>query len=152
MCAGISFPISQIDDLELHRFLTSKQVAGRSDDGYLETFFWDARPFLPVLEEGKVHLYDWGNREKTLKMPRTGWAKIESLRDGQWDWLSPKAVTIPAFRGCEKKKWFRILGGIKAVKVRYHNIVRVYMITAKSDQNFLNLTGHDRMPYARIVY
>ena len=122
------------------------------DDGYLENFFWDARPFLPVEDEGEIHLYDWGNRERGERMPRTGWAKLESLRDGQWDWLSPKVVNIPAFTGYEKKKWFRIVGGIKAVKVRYHNIIRVYMITVKANQDFLRLTGHDRMPYAKIIY
>ena len=152
MCAGISFPLSLVDDNELHRFLTTKEIAGRADDGYLEIFFWDARPFLPVLEEGKVHLYDWGNREKDLKLPKTGWAMQESLRDGRWDWLSPKLVLIPAFMGSEKKKWFLTPEGIKAIKVRYHNITRVYMITSKASQEYLRFTGHDRMPMAKIVY
>jgi len=42
--------------------------------------------------------------------------------------------------------------GVTAIKVKYHNITRVYLITKKADQEFVKLTGHDRMPIGKIVY
>ncbi|PIR94502.1 hypothetical protein COT97_00975 [Candidatus Falkowbacteria bacterium CG10_big_fil_rev_8_21_14_0_10_39_11] len=146
MCAGLSFDIDIINPDELdHFFLPAEYDKHRRGDR-VEVFFWDRKPFLPVEEDDGVHLYSWGNREKDVKMPKTGWAKLESIQDGRWDWLAPKIVKIPSLSGCEKKKWFKTPAGIKGLKVRYHNIIRVYLITQKANQNFQTKIGHDRMP------
>jgi len=152
MCAGITFFLDKIDEQELSRFLTPEEFAKQKRGKLLETFYWQKRPFLPVMEDGEVHLLDWGNREATLKMPKTGWAKLESVRDGLWDYLHPKQVIIPSLQGYEKRKWFKTPQGIKGIRVRYHNVMRVYLLTTKADQAFREYTKHDRMPVGLISY
>lgn len=153
MCAGISFPIDTINAKELDQFFKPDELEKQRKGDVVETYFWQARPFLPAEDEsGEVHLYHWGNRDKMLKMPKTGWARLESLQDGRWDWLSPKKVWIPSLYGYEKRKWFRTPVGIEGVRVRLNNVTRVYILTQKADQKFKNYTGHDRMPVGKIVY
>lgn len=152
MCAGLSFHIDNLNRKELSRFFTPDEFGKQRKGDSVQVFFWQHRPFLPVEEEGTLHLYDWGNREPNLKLPKTGWAKIESVRDGKWDWLSPKTVNIPSIMGYEKKKWFKTPEGLKGIKVRYHNIIRVYLVTTKADQKFLKFIGHDRQPVGKISY
>lgn len=146
MCAGISFSIDKINPHELDRFFTPLEFEKQRKGDIIVTFFWQDKPFLTVEENQQINLYPWGNRDKNIKLPKTGWAKIESVQDGRWDWLAPKIVTIPSLMGYEKKKWFKTPSGIKAVKVRYHNLTRVYMLTTKATKNYLEFTGHDRMP------
>ncbi len=146
MCAGIQFPLDKIDPRELDRFVLPDDFEGHRKGDSFQAFFWDKQPFLPVEEADGVHLYPWGNRDALLKMPKTGWTKVESLQDGKWDYLMPKKVLIPCEFGYEKKKWFRTPVGLTGIKTRYHNVIRVYLLTEKADQNFINFTGHDRMP------
>ena len=152
MCAGISFSIDQIEPYELDQFFTPEEFKKQRKGGLIETFFWHNKPFLPVEENGLVHLYHWGNQDGFLKMPKTGWAKIESVQDGRWDYLVPQAVRIPSLMGYEKKHWFKTPEGIKGVKVRYHNVIRVCLLTTKASQEFVAYTGHDRMPVGKIIY
>ncbi|MFH0779608.1 MAG: hypothetical protein V1928_01990 [Parcubacteria group bacterium] len=152
MCVGISFIIDNINARELDKFFLPEEFAKQRKGDMVEVFFWQSKPFLPIEEEGLVNLYPWGNRERGIRMPRTGWAKIESLRDGLWDYLSPKMVRVPSAYGYEKRKWFKTPDGIKAVRVRLHNVTRVYIVTTKADREFYDYTGHDRMPVGNIVY
>lgn len=136
-----------IDPRELDQFFTLEELARQRRENTMQTFFWQNKPFLPAEDEsGMIHLYHWGNRERTLKLPRTGWARLESVQDGGWDYLSPKKVWIPSLMGYEKNKWFKTPAGISGIRVRYHNVTRVYILTVKATQTFLELTHHDRMP------
>lgn len=152
MCAGLSFHIDNINRKELDRFYTPDEFDKQRKGDSLQIYFWQKRPFLPVEEDGEIHLYDWGNRDGSVKIPKTGWAKLESLRDGRWDYLRPQKVWIPASMGYEKKKWFKTPQGLTGIKVRFHNITRVYLVTEKANQEFIQLTGHDRMPVGKLVY
>ena len=152
MCAGISFYLDKINPHELDRFFTPEEFAKQRKGDIIQTFFWQEHPFLPVAEADGVKLYPWGNRDAGIKLPKTGWAKIESVQDGRWDWLAPQAVNIPSVMGYEKKKWFRTPDGVKGIKVRFHDTTRVYLLTAKASQVFLEYTGHDRMPVGKIIY
>jgi hypothetical protein len=68
----------------------------------VETVFWQAHPVLPALIDGEVRLYDWGNRDDQVRLPKTGWMRQESLEAGKWAYLHPQEVIIPAFMGLEK--------------------------------------------------
>jgi len=107
MCAGLSFHVDNLNRRELSRVYTPEEWQKQRRGDQVQVFFWQKRPYLPVEENGLIHLYDWGNRERALKLPKTGWAKIESLQEGRWDWLSPTKVKIPSLMGCEKRKWFK---------------------------------------------
>ena len=58
MCAGITFFLDKIDETELSRFLTKEEFLKQKKGRMLESFYWQKRPFLPVLEDGEVHLLD----------------------------------------------------------------------------------------------
>lgn len=146
MCAGIQFSIDKIKPTELDRYFLPGELEKQRVSDFVQVFFWQDRPFLPIEEDGQVHLYDWGNREAGLKMPKTGWARVETVQDGRWDYLSPQIVKIVCDKGYEKKKWFKTPTGLKAIKVKLYNVTRVYLLTTKADQEYLKITGHDRMP------
>jgi len=153
MCAGISFHIDNINPHELDRFFTPQEYEKQRKGDLIEAFYWQNKPFLPVEEDGEVYLYEWGNREIGTKLPKTGWAKIESVQDGLWDWLAPRRVIIPSDFGYEKRRWFKTPRGLTGIKVRLNDSTRVYLLTAKADLEFKARIGHDRMPaLAKIVY
>jgi hypothetical protein len=152
MCAGISFKIDKINPDELDQFFLPAEFDKQRKGDLVETFYWQNKPFLPVEEIDGVRLYAWGNKDKNLRIPKTGWARIESVRDSLWDWLSPQKVIIPCEMGYEKRKWFKTPEGLAGVRVRYSNITRVYLLTTKADQQFMRYTGHDRMPVGKIEY
>lgn len=146
MCGGVSFKFSEVDEAELSQFFSPAEIAKFRATGEAQSFFWSLRPVLPVRDKGKVKLYNWGNRDKALPLPQTGWAKIESLVAGRWRHLHPQEVEIPATRGYEKKVWFEIEGGIRGVLVEKGDLKRVYLVTQEATPEFQALTKHNRMP------
>jgi len=146
MCGGIIANLSQISKRELNKFYSEKEIEKMEKAGRFETYYWSKRPVLPVREQQKITLYDWGNRDKDLALPKTGWAKKESLDQGKWNWLTPKKVCIPALRGYEKGVWFDFKRGVDGVLVEKNHQARVYMVTQKADSNYQRLTKHERMP------
>jgi len=71
--------------------------------GRIESFFWEKNPVLPVKTKKGIQLKLWGNKNEDIKLPKTGWAKKESLAIGKWDYLHPEIVDIMADSGYEKK-------------------------------------------------
>ena len=115
-------------------------------NGEIVFAYWDKRPLLPVRQGKEIKFYDWGNRDDNVPLPKTGWARLESLLEKKWDRFKPKVVLIPAVRGCEKKIWFELTADIKAVLVKKDDIERVYMITEAATPQYQELTKHERMP------
>lgn len=146
MCGGIRFAYSPRLKPALQEYYTPEQCEQARTTAVVETVFWQARPLLPVLIDGQVELFDWGNRDPTIKLPKTGWMRAESLTDGKWNYLHPQSVIIPAIQGVEKKVWFSIKHGIQGFLVRRGDLTRVYMLTVEPTPEYRALTGHDRMP------
>lgn len=146
MCGGIAFDFTLVTEDELKSFLPPDEFSAFKKMREVQSFFWSARPILPVTMPDAVHLYDWGNREKSVDLPRTGWVRIESYEEGRWKHLEPKEIVIPASRGYEKKVWFNISTGIEGILVEKEGVHRVYMLTQPADRRYQNLTKHDRMP------
>lgn len=150
MCGGIRFSLEGISWDELAKFLLPEELDAFRKEGRGTSQFWDRRPILPVRltkdPKSAIHIFDWGNREKEVDLPRTGWAKYESLKAGRWNHLSPTKVLIPALEGVEKGKWFEIEGNIAGILVERGEDRRVYMVTIPSDHDYKDFTGHDRMP------
>lgn len=146
MCGGIGFKISQIPKSEPNRVYGDEKARTIAKKGHAESRFWDARPVLPVASGDQVKLFDWGNRDKNLKLPLTGWAKKESLESGKWNYLKPEPVEIVAFQGVENGVWFDIEGNIEGVKIEHGGIERVYMETKPASEKYQKMTHHDREP------
>lgn len=146
MCGGVRFKYDERLEPALAEVYTPEQLAQARAAGEVQSVFWQPRPVLPVLIDDDLRLLDWGNRDDALKLPKTGWVRVESLESGKWNYLRPREIVIPAFQGVEKKVWFGIEHGIRGYLVRRDGAERVYMLTLPPTPQYRALTGHDRMP------
>ena len=146
MCGGVRFKYDEKLEAALSEMYTAEQIDLARASGTVQSVFWQPRPVLPAIVDGDLRLFDWGNRDDALKLPKTGWVRIESLDAGKWNYLRPNAVVIPAFQGVEKKVWFGIDHGIQGFLVQRGDQQRVYMLTLPPTPEYRALTGHDRMP------
>lgn len=146
MCGGIGFSFSATKEDDLKRFFKPEEIDSFKKSGEVQSFFWQEKPVLPVKTETGVKLYGWGNRDKNIDLPKTGWARSESLASKKWERLNPETVIIPARRGYEKKIWFNLTGGVLGILVKRPDREVVYMVTEEADDAYKELTKHDRMP------
>ncbi len=146
MCGGVRFKYDEKLEPALAEIYTAEQIAQARSSGFVTSVFWQARPVLPAIVDGDLRLFDWGNRDDALKLPKTGWVRIESLEAGKWRYLRPHEIVIPAFQGVEKKVWFGIDHGIRGFLVQRDGQERVYMLTLPPTPEYSALTKHDRMP------
>ena len=113
MCGGVRFKYDEKLEPVLAEMYSTEQIDLARTSGTVQSVFWQPRPVLPAIVDGELRLFDWGNRDQALKLPKTGWVRMESLDAGKWNYLKPTAVVIPAFQGVEKKVWFGIDHGIQ---------------------------------------
>lgn len=146
MCGGIRFTYDPALEPALAEIYTPEQLERARSRGIVETFFWQPRPVLPALVDGMPRMFDWGNRDESVRLPKTGWIRLESLAAGKWNYLRPREVVIPALYGVEKRVWFSIVHGIRGFLVRRGDLERIYMLTMPPTDAYRALTGHDRMP------
>lgn len=146
MCGGVRFKYDERLDPALSEVYTADHLDRARTQGVVESVFWQPRPILPVIFDDQLRIYDWGNRDESLKLPKTGWVRAESLEAGKWNYLRPRAITIPVFQGIEKGVWFGIDYGIRGFLVQRDGAERVYMLTLPPTPEYRALTGHDRMP------
>jgi len=146
MCGGVRFTYDQRLESALSEVFPADQLGRARAEGVVQSVFWQPRPILPVLFDNQLRICDWGNRDEALKLPKTGWVRAESLEAGKWNYLRPRAITIPVFQGVEKGVWFGITYGIRGFLVRRDGAERVYMLTLPPTDAYRALTGHDRMP------
>ncbi|MEK7218361.1 MAG: hypothetical protein AAB728_02755, partial [Patescibacteria group bacterium] len=147
MCGGITVHWRSIPQ-ELAQQYGLLPVSVGSEERVLRFHFRDPVPRLPALFRGKLGLYAWGNRDnKESRLPKTGWAKAESVDAGKWNWLHPEPVEIPASRGVEKGVWFPIAEGIRGILVKDEkDLPHVYMLTQAASPKYAAKTKHERMP------
>ena len=119
-------------------------------------FFPNPYAKLPVLmRDGKVSLVPWGRRkQEDGNLPLGGWARLESVDAGKWDYLQPRPVKIAVDAFMEKdhnkdSHWFNMepdtfIQGLYASK---GDEARIYVVTVEPGP--LERPIHDRWP--RIV-
>ena len=155
MCGGVIFPYRREHRAMLEQLYSSQEVEHMERTGSVRSVYWGkTEPILPAIigeeveevEEEAPQLFLWGNRNKDLKLPETGWARMESLEAGKWSYLRPTPVIIPVTYGVEKGKWFDINHGIRGVLVERAGLQRVYMLTEEATPDFLSVTRHARQP------
>ncbi len=152
MCRAISILKNRINLELLEEYNLQNRVRQRGDTAVEEVVFdfadRDHSPQLPVIHDGRMLVYEWGNRGgRVAKLPKTGWCREESLKAGKWRWLSPEQVVIPAQFGLEKGIWFSIVEGVKGLVVHDQTgHPHVYMLTQDASTYYQNMTRHDRMP------
>ncbi len=148
MCKGISISKARLRQELLEQYELAQRITARGVQEELHFTYTDPIVQLPVIHDGRLDVYEWGNRgNKESRLPRTGWCRNESLEAGKWRSLSPQPVEIPADFGLEKGVWFPIIQGIRGVLVNdEHDQPHVYMLTKPASEDFGTMTKHDRMP------
>ncbi len=164
MCGGVIFPFRQEYRQVLQQVYSPEEVELFERTGYVRSLYWQkGDPVLPVIMDGQedelnghngdernehagVTIMRWGNRDKASPFPQTGWARVDSIYAGKWDYLKPSPVLILVTYGVEKGKWFKINNGIRGVVVRRGGDMRAYMLTDQAVDEYLDMTGHARMP------
>lgn len=118
MCGGVGFKIKNIPEGELKKYYSSELIKRFKTAGRIESFFWYKDAVLPVETKSGIQLRLWGNKEENIRLPKTGWAKEESLKQGKWNYLHPEMVNILIDDGYEKKTWFNMPEGTKGIVVK----------------------------------
>jgi len=149
MCGGVGFRIKNISERELKKYYSPGLIKRFKDTGRIESFFWQRDAVLPVAGKSGEQLMLWGNKDEAVKLPKTGWAKEESLKQGKWDYLNPELVDVPIEWGYEKKTRFELPDGAKGLVVKKGDDRRVYMITKEASEEFKKQTGHNREPLGK---
>jgi hypothetical protein len=84
----------------------------------------------------------WGCRRGESKvLPCTGWARLSTVKDGQWAEWNAEAVEIPAVAGFDGGVWFAIRQGVRGVLVRDEKgVLRVYPVCEPSSHYYQMMT------------
>lgn len=153
MCGGVIFPYKKEYTKTLSQLYSQAEIEEFEKAGQVRSLYWQkGEPVLPVMtisEEDDAPQYElllWGNRNKEIKLPQTGWARLSSIEEGKWSYLRPQPVIIPVTYGVEKGKWFEIEHGIKGLIAQRAHEKRVYMLTDDANEEYLEITRHARMP------
>ena len=143
MCGGLSFKVSKIPKAELKKFYSDLDIVKFKSRGVAESFYWNKKPALPVKEGKQIKLYDWGNRDKKVNLPQTGWAKKESVDSDKWSYLDPKSVKIPVNKGYEKGIWFKPKrDSFNGLMIEKDKKKHIYMITKQASPKYQDMTHH----------
>ena len=118
-------------------------------------YFPNPRAVLPVRQRnGEVCLLPWGRRSNQVgKLPRGGWARLDSIYAGRWDRFFPVPVKIPLIRFMEKNvdgesRWYDLPKGqwVQGLVAREQREQRVYIVTIEPE---IENADHDRWPRIR---
>ena len=124
------------------------------DGKELSIYFPNPKAMLPVrLKSGNNLLIPWGRRrEETGSLPQTGWARLDSIKAGKWDRLSPRPVKILVDAFMEKDQrgtshWYPLPPGdfIQGLIANWKDEQRVYVVTVSPNLGE-EAAIHDRWP------
>jgi hypothetical protein len=150
MCGGIALNRRDIPEELITKHHLTSRITKRSEESEeeIQFLFRDTTPLLPVWLNTTLSLVLWGNRDKKhSRLPRTGWARKESIEEGKWQYLQPEDIEIPAAFGLEKGVWFQIAEGMKGILVHDEDEhPHVYMLTQPASHYYQTMTRHTRMP------
>ena len=148
MCTGIALDRCEIPDSLVDEYGLTTTSRGAESSPEVQVRYQDKKARLPVWLDGQLQILTWGNRDdKQSRLPRTGWARRESVEDGKWKWLRPEKVTIPASYGLEKGVWFAITEGMEGLVVLdEQKLPHVDMLTQPASHYYQTMTRHERMP------
>jgi hypothetical protein len=104
----------------------------------VRTTFDNPRARLPVRRRGGgLLLLPWGRRPRQHgALPGGGWARLESIRAGEWDRWFPRPVKLSVRRFAERDglgeiRWFEVTRGqwLQGLLAREGAEQRIYVVT-----------------------
>jgi len=126
------------------------QVDGKE----ISVYFPQPGAVLPVRNhDGSAALVIWGRRkEEEGHLPKTGWARLDSIKSGKWNQYQPRPVLIVVDGFMEKdingkSHWYMVTKGqyIQGLLAREGEERRVYVVTIPPAEP-LDMAVHDRWP------
>ena len=120
----------------------------------VRAYFPNPQAKLPILmRDGNISLMPWGRRkEQEGNLPLGGWARLDSINSGKWEYVHPKPVkiTVDGFMEKDHNKdshWFNLEEGqfIQGLVAHYNDEQRIYVVTVEPDPLTKQMI-HDRWP------
>jgi hypothetical protein len=150
MCLGIALAKSELPAELIWRHGLYRRIHVRGQDNpEIRFLYWDRRPRLPIVRDGRLQVVRWGNAHgQSRSLPRTGWTWIQTIRDGGWRHLPATLVEIPATYALERRGvWYLVERGVRGLLVPDERGIAVaYMICEPSSHYYRIMTGSPRMP------
>lgn len=145
---GIALLRRNLSDELIARHQLQARLTRRSKEADEEIQFIDRHcvPLLPVWMHGQLRILPWGNRTANSRLPRTSWCPAEGLKEGEWNWLQPLAVEIPASYGCDRGVWYAVSEGVHGIVVREAQRDVVYPLSQRATHYYEVMTRSHRMP------
>ena len=147
MCDVIAIPRCELPDELIAKFNLQEKIRTRIEGpnmtGIEELWFFERERYslLPVMHEGRVLLYPWGSRYKSLNLPLGGSFRQEDLKAGRLSWLQPQPVEIIATFARSNGFWYDVPQGIQGVAVKdVRGKHHAYMLLANSTHYFRTMT------------
>jgi hypothetical protein len=118
----------------------------------IRVYFPNPKAMLPVrAKDGEIQLLPWGRRsEQAGRLPRGGWARLDSIYSGRWERWFPIPVKIPVKSFMEKdieghSHWYDLTKGkwIQGLIARDQYEQRVYVVTIEPE---MEDAVHNRWP------
>jgi len=146
---GISLSRCHIPEVTIQQHQLTERIVRRSKESDEEVLFVQQHdsPILPVWVHGQLRVLPWGNQRKNSKLPKTHWCREESLIAGNWGWLHPIEVEIPAIYGWDNGVWYVIRQGIRGILINEHRGASiVYPISKPATHYYQVMVRNRRMP------
>ncbi|MGB5225190.1 MAG: hypothetical protein WBN45_14345 [Arenicellales bacterium] len=118
----------------------------------IRVYFPNPKAMLPVrAKHGAIQLLPWGRRSgQTGRLPRGGWARLDSIYSGRWERWFPIPVKIPVKSFMEKdieghSHWYDLTKGkwLQGLVARDQYEQRVYVVTIEPE---MEDAVHERWP------
>ena len=118
----------------------------------IRVYFPNPKAMLPVrTKHGAIQLLPWGRRsEQAGRLPRGGWARLDSIYSGRWERWFPVPVKIPVKSFMEKdieshSHWYDLTKGkwLQGLVARDQYEQRVYVVTIEPE---MEDAVHNRWP------
>ena len=149
MCIGIALPLHDLPETLIQRHRLGERIARRDPESGREVQFLyrHPRPILPVWIDRQLCIVEWGSRDRSQPLPRTGWCRVEDVESGLWQQLQPDRVHIPALLALERGVWFVVEEGIQGLLVRdRQHRPHVYILTEPASYYYRIMTRNSWMP------
>lgn len=152
MCQALRFITRNLSESQLEPYYNTAQIRALKQRPYLDQYFWVPQTVLPLYTKTGILLRPWGNQSDYLPVPKTAWAKLESIRNGNWGHLEPKPVLIAAEAYLDGGFWWPLASGLTGLAIKIEGLELVYVVTKVASEKHKQISGLERQVIGEIIY
>jgi len=144
---GLSLLRSEIPETLIAQRHLQNRLTRRSDQAVEEIrFLWRVRhSLLPVWYQNELSFFEWGNKDRSNRLPCGSHLMQEELKNGCW--RNCQRVEVPANFGLANHVWFHVIGGFQGILIHDHSGgAHVYLLTQPASHYYEVMTRSKRMP------